>query len=145
MTLHSHIDLAFPIRGPAIPRDHGYALYGAISRVIPEVHGANWIAVHGVAGKLIDTGDLALEPEGTLRIRIPTDKVGGLLSLIGATVEVVGRRLEVGGPTIHALTPAATLDARLVVTPPTGGLAKPFDRATFDERFVAEAQRQLAK
>lgn len=145
MNLPSHIDLAFPVRGRTIPRDHGYALYGALSRLLPEVHGATWIGIHGIAGKLANPEELSLEPLGTLRIRVPTERIGQLLGLVGATLDVADRRLEVGAPTVHALTPVATLDARLVVIRITGGLSKPFDRAVFDQRFVAEGQRQLAK
>ena len=145
MSLHSHIDLAFPIRGRTIPRDHGYALYGAMSRLIPGIHGATWIGIHGIAGKLANPEELTLEPMGMLRVRVPTDKIGELLALAGATLEVSGRQIEIGAPTVHALTPVAALDARLVVIRLTGGLAKPFDRAAFSSRFVAEAQRQLVK
>lgn len=143
MNLHSHIDLAFPIRGRTVPRDHGYALYGALSRLIPDVHGATWIGIHGIAGKLAAPDELTLDLMGMLRVRIPTDKIGELLALAGATLEVAGRRVEVGAPTVQVLTPVAALDARLVVIRFTGGLSKPFDRADFDQRFVAEAQRQL--
>lgn len=144
MKLQSHVDVAFPIRGRTIPLDHGYALYGALSRLLPAVHGADWIGVHGIAGKLAAPGELTLEPLGTLRVRIPTERISQLLALVGATLEVAGRRLQLGAPTVHPLTPVAVLDARLVVIRMTGGLPRPFDRAVFDQRFVAEAQRQLA-
>jgi CRISPR-associated protein Cas6 len=145
MSFHSHVDLAFPTRGRTIPRDHGYALYGALSRLIPAVHGATWIGIHGIAAKLANPEELALEPVGALRVRVPTGKIGELLALAGATLDVAGRRVEVGAPTVQALTPVAALDARLVVIRFTGGLSKPFDRAIFDQRFVAEAQRQLVE
>jgi CRISPR-associated protein Cas6 len=142
---YSHVDLAFPVRGRTVPRDHGYALYGAISRLVPSVHGATWIGIHSIAAKLAGPEALTLEPMGTLRVRVPTDKIAELLPLAGATLEIAGRRVEIGAPTVHALTPVAALDARLVVIRLTGGLAKPFDRAAFDQRFVAEAQRQLVR
>lgn len=141
----AHVDLAFPIRGRTVPRDHGYALYGAMSRLVPGVHGASWIGIHGIAGKLANPEELTLEPMGTLRVRVPTDKIGELLALAGATLDVSGRRVEVGAPSVHPLTPVAALDARLVVIRFTGGISKPFDREAFDKRFVAEAQRQLVK
>jgi CRISPR-associated protein Cas6 len=143
MTLHSHVDLAFSVRGRTIPRDHGYALYGALSRLLPGVHGADWIGIHGIAAKLASSEELTLEPMGTLRVRIPTDKIGELLPLAGATLDVAGRPVEVGAPIIQALTPVAALDARLVIIRFTGGLSKPFDQAAFDQRFIVEAQRQL--
>jgi CRISPR-associated protein Cas6 len=145
MNLHSHIDLAFPVRGRTIPRDHGYALYGALSRHVPSVHGASWIGIHGISGRSLKPEAVTLEPFGALRVRVPTDKISMLLALAGATIEVSGLPVEIGAPTVHALTPVAALDARLVVIRLTGGIAKPFDSAEFEKRFVAEAQRQLVE
>ena len=33
------VDVAFAIQGTAVPLDHGYALYAAISRCVPALHG----------------------------------------------------------------------------------------------------------
>ena len=141
----SHVDLNFPVRGSLIPRDHGYALYGALSRTVPKLHGADWIAIHGISGKLLETGMLSLEPRGMLQVRVPVEKIVELLALTGATLDVSGHRVELGAPTVRALAPVSVLDARLVVIRLTEGIAKPFDRAEFERRFVAEAQRQLVE
>jgi CRISPR-associated protein Cas6 len=138
-----HVDLSFPIRGRTIPRDHGYALYGALSRAIPSVHGADWIAIHGIAAKQADV-NLTLERAGRLRIRVPSERIGELLALAGTSIDLAGHPVEIGAPTVHPLVPAAILDARLVVIRLTGGIPKPFDNEAFERRFLAEARRQLA-
>ena len=33
-----YVDLAFRMTGTKVPVDHGYALYSAISRLLPEIH-----------------------------------------------------------------------------------------------------------
>ncbi len=137
-----HVDMSFPIRGETIPRDHGYALYGALSRALPSVHGADWIAIHGIAAKRADAS-LTLERAGRLRIRVPSNRIGDLLALAGTSIEIGGRPVEIGAPTVHPLVPAAILDARLVVIRLTGGIPKPFDNEAFERRFLAEARRQL--
>ncbi len=139
------IDLAFPVRGRLIPTDHAYQLYGALSRAIPEVHGADWIGIHGIAGKRLETGELAIDARGVLRVRVPAERLPTLLALTGTTIEIGGHPVEIGAPTVHALTPVATLDSRLVVIRLTGGVPKPFDRNVFESRFVTESQRQLVK
>lgn len=144
MTQHS-MDLAFPVRGTTIPSDHGYQLYGALSRAIPAVHGADWIGIHGIAGKRLDSGELAIDVRATLRVRIPQTQIAALLALTGTTIEVSGSSVEIGAPTVHALTPVATLDARLVVIRLTGGIPKPFDHDVFESRFIAECHRQLTE
>lgn len=138
-----HVDMSFPIRGGTIPRDHGYALYGALSRAIPSIHGADWIAIHGIAAKQEDA-NLTLARAGRLRIRVPSERIGELLALAGTSIEISGRPVEIGAPTVHPLIPAAILDARLVVIRLTGGIPKPFDNEAFERRFLAEARRQLA-
>jgi CRISPR-associated protein Cas6 len=145
MSLHSHIDLVFPVHGQTVARDHGYALYGAMSRLIPGVHGATWIGIHGITGSLATPEALMLDPVAMLRVRVPADKIGTLLALAGATLEVAGHRVKVGAPSVHALASVAVLDARLVVIRLTGGVSRPFDPVAFDARFVAEAQRQLVE
>jgi CRISPR-associated protein Cas6 len=79
----THVDLAFPVRGTTVPRDHAYALYGALSRAQPDLHGQAWLGVHSIPGRLKD-GDLDLSTGSYLRLRMPTDKIGELLPLAGS-------------------------------------------------------------
>jgi hypothetical protein len=44
------VDVGFPVRGTSIARDHGCAVYGALSRAVPALHGAPWLGVHPLAG-----------------------------------------------------------------------------------------------
>jgi hypothetical protein len=37
-----YVELRFPIIGDALPRDHGRAMFRAISRLIPEAASAGW-------------------------------------------------------------------------------------------------------
>jgi hypothetical protein len=42
------VDLAFRLTASKVPVDHGYALYSAISRLLPELHGAkNMCTLYG--------------------------------------------------------------------------------------------------
>lgn len=139
------VDISFPAHGDTVLRDHGYALYSAISRAVPAAHGASWLGIHGLEGKLVAGDLLDLKPLSWLRIRAATHRIADLLGLAGAVLDVAGREIRLGPPTIHPLVPAATLDARLVVIRLTGGVKAPFDPSDFDRRFEAEAQRQLAR
>jgi len=144
MDASQYVDIAFSARGRTVPRDHGYALYSALSGCLPSIHGADWIAIHGFSGWVLDAETMVLESAGVLRVRVPAQRIAELLALVGTTLEVAGHRIQIGAPTVHALPPVAVLDARLVVIRLTGGIAKPFDRAVFERRFLAEARRQLA-
>lgn len=141
----SHVDLVFPVRGQTLAKDHGYALYGALSRALPALHGAGWLAVQPIPGHLRPPETLDLGGRSQLRLRIPVEQIAQVLPLTGAALDVAGAHLELGPPAVHQLRPAAVLDAHLVVIKLTGGPGKPFDRQAFEARFLAEAQRQLAR
>jgi CRISPR-associated protein Cas6 len=144
----NHLELHFPVRGTTIPLDHGYALYGAISRVLPELHGADWLNVCGIGAKVGGPGVLSLHRPGTLRLRIPTDKIPVVIGLAGKQLDIAGRHVVLGAPTVAPLLPAAALDARAVYIRLTNGAkgeADKFAPEDFAARFLAEAKRQVAK
>lgn len=144
----NYVDLKFPVHGEVIPRDHAYALYGALSRAVPDLHGAEWLAIHGIGARLLGPEMLTLKPSASLRLRVPVDRIGGVLPLAGKSVDIAGRRVVIGPPSVHPLRPAATLDARLVVIRLTGGVKTPnesFVAEAFKARFLTEARRQLTK
>ncbi len=75
------VDLSFPIVGDRVPRDHGYALYGALCRAVQGLHGASWLGVHPLGGTQVDTATLQLGGRSQLRLRLPADRIGQVLPL----------------------------------------------------------------
>lgn len=51
MTQTLTVDVAFPLRGDALPLDHGYPLFGAVSRLIPRLHQEPKWGIHPVYGR----------------------------------------------------------------------------------------------
>ncbi len=45
------IDLSFVLVGTTIPLDHGYILFSALCRVVPEMHGDLHVGVHPIRGQ----------------------------------------------------------------------------------------------
>lgn len=141
--VHSQVvDLSFQVSGAIVPADHAYAAYGGISRLLPQVHGADWIGIHGISGRYAN-GRLAIDRGGRLRLRVPSARIPEMLALVGQVLDIAGHRVRIGNPTVEPLVPAAILDARIVVIRLTNGLPKPFDAEVFQTRFLAEARRQL--
>lgn len=128
-----HVDLAFRLTGTKLPVDHGYALYSAINRVVPELHEAKDIGVHPVRGRYSGDGNLLLMPSSRLILRLPVDCIRSYLKLAGKTLDVDGHRLRVGVPETRVLPPAASLYSRLVTIK---GFMDP-------EVFLDAARRQL--
>ena len=135
-----NVDLAFNLTtGSVIPVDHGYALYGALSRVLPEVHRENGIAVHPVWGRQVGNRQLMLLPWSTLTLRVPDGQIAPMLALSGKPFTLGETTLRVGVPEVRALVPASTLRSRLVVIKIKGTSAADLDA----DNFAAAARRKL--
>ena len=65
------VELKFPFTGATLPSDQGYALYGAISRFVPEAHEADWLAIETIPGIARGDGTTKLDTEASLKIRLP--------------------------------------------------------------------------
>lgn len=110
----STIDLAFGLRGEQIPLDYGYALFGAISRLVPSIHGDRRIGVHPIRGLKRGRGSLRLVPQSRLRLRMPSEEIGAYLPLGDARLDLDGSVVRVGAPRAEPLRPWPALTSRLV-------------------------------
>jgi CRISPR-associated protein Cas6 len=129
------VDLSYPVLGKLLSVDHGYALYGAISGVLPVIHEDQEIGLKLVRGRYIGNGLLDISPASELVLRLPVNKVGQYLGLAGKKLEVLGQSLRVGVPHTKALIPEAALSSPLVTT----------RNGQDQERFVAEVKSQMAR
>ena len=109
------VDLSFLLRGTSIPADHGYALYSAISRHLPWLHGDRSVGVHPVQGRLIGQRQLALNELSRLVLRLPASKIPEAICLAGKRLDLEGALLMVGVPTVQSLLPHSSLRSRLVI------------------------------
>lgn len=128
------IDLTFDLQGKSIPLDYGYALFGAISGIVPSIHGDRRIGVHPIRGIKAERGSLALVPQSRLRLRMPSEEIGTYLPLAGARLDLGGATIRVGLPRAEPLVSSAKLSSRLVTI--GRGLTTP-------EPFLESLRRQL--
>jgi len=131
------VDLSFRLIGKTIPVDHGYALYGAVSRVVPWTHKPeqNALGIHPINGLLAGNRMLHLTPTSRLAFRLDSDDIKELLPLAGKELEVDGHKTRIGVPTVYALKPKAALHSRLVTIKLKDGLRP--------EPFLAAVQADL--
>ncbi|MDH4060270.1 MAG: type I-MYXAN CRISPR-associated protein Cas6/Cmx6 [Aquincola sp.] len=128
------VDVAFPLRGTALPRDHRMLLAQALAEVAP------WLAddprsallpvkvVHGV-------GDPALLPaRARLLVRAARERAQALRGLSGRRLRLGNDEVVLGDPVVRELLPHATLYAHFVD-------AAGADEATFLEATAAELKR----
>jgi CRISPR-associated endonuclease/helicase Cas3 len=128
------VDIAFPLAGTVVPRDHGYALFGALARVLGDLHGAAWLSVHPLHGIPRPDGLLALHPRrGSLRLRVVPAEIPRVLALAGKALDIDGHRVHAGVSRVYPLQPAEALTSRMVVIK---GFIEP-------EPFAGAVKRQL--
>jgi CRISPR-associated protein Cas6 len=128
-----YIDLAFRLTGTTVPVDHGYALFAALSRIIPNIHDAKEIGVQPIRGVYGGDGNLHLSDSSRLILRLSDDQIRPYLKLAGTRLDVDRNVLHVGVPEVRLLRPVVSLRARLVTI-------KGFLEA---ETFLEAAKRQL--
>lgn len=110
----SWIELRFPVIGTALPSDHGYAMYSAISKLVPEAHQADWLALETVPGTTRGDGGIHINERARLRMRLPQDRLPLMLKLAGKRLDVDGYGVRLGVPQTFLLKPSAALYARCV-------------------------------
>jgi len=136
----SIIEICFPVVGNSAPSQNAYPLYSAISRVIPEAHGATWLGVHTLKGRSTKPGIIQLSRSAVLRIRLPVEHVPTMLRLAGTILDVGGHSIRCGIPQIFALRAASTLRSRLVVIKP-----KDFSGHADPQSFLDALRRSLIR
>src|SRR4051794_20429177 len=102
------INLYFPVLGATLPSDHGYALYGALARLLPLLHEPDApILIGPVGGDYSGDGALRLDPRRScLRLRLPAEQIAAVLPLAGKSLDVAGHRLRLRVPRVQSLVPA---------------------------------------
>jgi CRISPR-associated protein Cas6 len=133
------VELHFPVRASIVPSDHGYLLYSAISKLVPEAHAADWLGIHTMKGRKCDAGSIRIGRFAKLKIRLPLSKAPLLHRLAGAVLDLSGHELRLGVPEMHLLKPASDLRSRLVVVK----IAKSTSRSADSESFMVAIRKQL--
>jgi CRISPR-associated protein Cas6 len=115
------VDVSFRLLGRAVPADHGYELYSAMSRIVPALHapaaanGWSAVAVHPINGTAAGGRRLLLRPTSRLTFRLDSDLIKDILPLAGKQLALGTDTVRVGVPTIYPLRPVARVRSRLVV------------------------------
>ena len=151
------IDLHFPVLGAEIPADHGYALYGAMSRLVPKLHTHEMpLRIGPIRGAYVGNGKLRLEPRGSrLCVRLQPDDLPTVLPLAGKSLDLDGHAVRLGVPQVSTLAPAPMLFARTVVIKASSPKADPAVKSSRDREktkryqepaeFLAAIRRELER
>jgi CRISPR-associated protein Cas6 len=114
--LEPKVDVSFQVLGKFLVVDHGFALYSAISRVCPFIHGGAEVGLKLIRGRYLGEGRLDISPHSELVLRVRVSRVKEYLALAGKRLEVMGETIRVGVPQTRSLIPAVALFAQMVTT-----------------------------
>ena len=113
--MNTIIELAFKLKGSAIPADHGYQLFSALTKTMGEIHNKGDVAIQNISGVPIDNRLLRLNDGSRLAFRINSENIEWLLPLTGRYLTLGGHEIQVGTPQTFNLKPTSRLYSRLVV------------------------------
>lgn len=94
------IDICFKIsceRNTAIPVDHGYLLYSALSRLSPGIHKNEGIKIHRIYGKTCGNY-IYLNERSLLKIRCDINEAYNLSSIVGKTIRIKNGLITIRAP-----------------------------------------------
>jgi CRISPR-associated protein Cas6 len=128
------VDVIFPASGELIPADHGYTLYTALTRVVPEFHRDGFpLSFAWINGLHADKGVIRLFERSSLRCRVPAEQIAALLPLTGETLQVAEHPVRLGIPRVAPLSASPSLVAKMVT----------FKHAMQPEHFLGTAREKL--
>lgn len=109
------VELSFGVAGQAVPVDHGYELFSALSHFRAELHNLDHLSVQTITSTLFENGKLHLTKNSKLRIRLPVEQVPLVYPLAGKVLTLAGDPVRLGIPTIELIQPTRNLYSRMVV------------------------------
>jgi CRISPR-associated protein Cas6 len=135
MESQAKVDLSFRVAGQTLPVDHGFALYGALSNLLPILHEDQEVGVKLIRGRYVGNGMLDISPFSELVFRLPLVRAPQYIRLAGRSLDVLGNALRVGISRTNALIPSVALFAQLVTT----------KNGNDQSRFETEIRNQMEK
>jgi len=100
------VNCVFPVAGGAIPVEHGYALYGALKQVWPDIQAYDWLQVGSIAPLCRRRGQTWIGRDATLLLRCPVSRLVTLFALAETVHAVDQGEIALGRPVISQLQPS---------------------------------------
>ena len=113
--MDNYFDISFPVFGTEILYDHGYSLFSAISKIIPEYHDTEDVAMLQINLQNVSNGKGRLHRASRLRFRVNQHWYKILMSLVGQAIQIKEDSVQLGIPEPRPLIPSSNLRARYVI------------------------------
>lgn len=142
-------DVHFDIRGSRLPKDHGYAIYLELARILPWFADEPLGGVHPVTGADIGHDELILSRRAKLVVRIASARVGDLMALSRQTLLVEGQTIEIGAGKARPLPRHTPLFSHCVTTGNedevefANDIIRLLDELEIDSRFICGRRQTI--
>lgn len=142
-------DVQFELKGGRLPKDHGYALYLALARLLPWIADDPILGIHPVQGASLGDGTLMLNRRAKLVIRTPRERAADLLLLNGREFKVGDYAFTIGPGKLRPLSWHTPLYAHCVTTGVvderefTQAILNELDAVKIDTRFICGKRQTL--
>lgn len=103
------VDVAFPLAGRALPRDHRRLVAEALQLALPWMAGLAGAGVHRVNVVPGGGARALLSQRARLTLRVPRERAAELAALAGLVLDIAGETLRLGEPRVRELLPHTTL------------------------------------
>lgn len=114
------VDIAFALKGGAVPADHGWQLYGQLAGHLKWLEAEENAGVHPIRGARAGGEMLYVGGRGRLMLRLPYARAEEAFSLSGARLEL-GDGVEIGAARLRELFAHGTLYSPFVFIDGTDG------------------------
>lgn len=114
----TRVDLAFPVEGRSLPRDHRTLLAAALAEHLPWLAATPGSGMHRLNVVAGGGAEVLLSARTRLLLRVPRERAEEVATaLTGAALPVGGTTLRLGRPVQRELLPHRTLYAHFVAAP----------------------------
>lgn len=127
------LDVAFSLRGDAVPADHGWQLFQQLAGRLDWLAAEAAAGVHPIRGARPVAGEIHLDARARLMLRLPQERIEQAFALAGAQLDL-GSGVRVGSARLRPLFAHGTLYSQFVST------GAP-DEAGFQQDISAELRR----
>jgi CRISPR-associated protein Cas6 len=142
-------DVQFELKGRALPKDHGYALFLELARLLPWIADEETLGIHPVHGADTGQGELVLSRRTRLVIRTPIGRVEDIMQLSGKIMHIAGETLAIGAGKTRPLTLHTPLYAHCVTTGSddeaafAADIIRLLDEMHIDSRFICGRRQSI--
>ncbi len=142
-------DVQFELSGMSVPVDNGYALFLALSELMPWIPDEELVGIHTIHAPEPGLSKILLNRRARLSVRVPRTRVSDIQALTGQQIVIDGASLSIGASKLRPLTRHTPLFAHCVSTGSddetafAADIIRLLDEMAIDSRFICGRRQTI--